>query len=433
MHHSRAFRLFAPYLLAGVALACLLTSSGPADLPAKTASERSLYHADPEHLWNRLHKALFVRVGPDGRTYGRDRLEPLLWTGSKHLLEEKSNKRAVALLKEFLKNKGDKLVEDPLKRAVLQRDLWLVFNWLEGEHSKHFYEPQLKPEEVRAARDRLRRPLAAVIGRLALTPDQIKKLPDNYAAAVASGPFARRFDPEHPDKPYLPADLFAADGPWVCVGRPDGPVAPAHLRDTGTNVFTNSAFLLFLRLPAGRAATVDYLKRLRSFDQPLLVKAKDDEKRLEKYFPNRQLPPFPVGTEVALVRRALLIASPNTPTATALTESVQLRIYREVPEMTAQTVIAAVDHGTAANKRAQSWQSFHEFQLSRSRLFAGRAGGLRVIGPDELDFHTPFGLSYHDEFENRDPDPRDRSFSERSQGLTKQGCFACHSLPGVCS
>jgi len=165
----------------------------------------------------------------------------------------------------------------------------------------------------------------------------------------------------------------------------------------------------------------------------LLVKAKDDEKRLEKYFPNRQLPPFPVGTEVALVRRALLIASPNTATATALTESVQLRIYREVPEMTAQTVIAAVDHGTAANKRAQSWQSFHEFQLSRSRLFAGRAGGLRAVGPDELDFDTGFTLVLHDEFENREPDPRGRSFSERSQGLTKKNCVACHSLPGVYS
>jgi len=89
MHHSRAFRLFAPCLPAGVALACFLTSSGPAEPPAKTVSERSLYHADPEHLWNRLHEALFVRVGPDGRTYGQDRLEPLLWRGSKHLLEEK--------------------------------------------------------------------------------------------------------------------------------------------------------------------------------------------------------------------------------------------------------------------------------------------------------------------------------------------------------
>jgi hypothetical protein len=208
---------------------CFFASLGPAESSAKTASKRSMYQADPEHLWNRLHKAMLVRVGPDGRAYGQDRLEPLLWRGSKHLLEGRSHKRAVALLEEFLKNKGEKLVEDPLKRAVLQRDLWLVFNWLEGDHWKSS-ELALKPEEVRAARDRLRRPLAAVIGRLALTPEQIKKLPDNYAAAVASGEFAKRFDPERPDKPYLPPDLFAADGPWVCLGRPDGPVAPGAAR-----------------------------------------------------------------------------------------------------------------------------------------------------------------------------------------------------------
>jgi hypothetical protein len=432
MHHSHAFRLFAFCLVAGGALVCFFASLVPAESPAKTSSEPSVYHSDPEHMWNRLHEALFVRAGPDGRAYGRDRLEPLLWSGSKHLLEAKSHKRTVALLEEFLKNKGETLIEDPQKRAVLQRDLWLVFNWLEGGHS-NFYEPTLAEEEVRAARDRLRRPLAAVIGRLALTPDQIKKLPDNYAAAVASGEFARRFDPKRPDKSYLPADLFATDGPWVCAGRPDGPVAPEHLRD-GINVFTNSAFLLFLRLPDGRAATLDYLKRLRAFDQPLLVKAEDAGNR-EKYHPNPKLPQFPVGTEMALVRRAMLIASTNTPTATALTESVQLRIYHEVPELTEQNLRAALVNGTADNKRAQAWQSFQEFQLSRSRLFAGRAGGLRAIGPDDLDFHSPFFLWYLDEFENREyRDPRPlRSFSEGSQGSVKKDCFACHSLPGVSS
>ncbi|HBI44788.1 MAG TPA: hypothetical protein DDY78_18330 [Planctomycetales bacterium] len=432
MYHSHALRLSAFCLVAGAALVCYFASLGPAESPAKTSSERSLYDADPEHLWNRLHEAMFVRVGPDGRAYGQDRLEPLLWAGSKHLLEEHSNKRAVAVLEEFLKNRGERLIEDPVKRAVLQRDLWLVFNWLEGGRA-NFAEPGLTPEEVDAARDRLRRPLAAVIGRLALAPDRIEKLPDNYAAAVASGEFPKQFDPEHPGKPFLPVDLFKADGPWVCVGRPDGPVAPEHLRDTGTSVFTNSAFLLFLRLPAGRAATVDYLKRLRSFDQPLRVEAKETGNDAEKYLPNPKLPPFLVGTQVALVRRALLIASTNTPTATALTESIQLRVYREVPGMTVQTLNAALAGGTEANRRAHSWQSFQEFRLSRSLLFADRAGGLRAVGPDEVDFHNPFFRYYHDEFENRKSGPTDRPFLERSQSPVKEDCFACHSLPGVSS
>lgn len=431
MDRPYAIRLFALRLVTGLGLLCFFASWGPVESAAQTASQQSMYHADPEHLWNRLHTALFVRVGPDGRTYGQDRLEPLLWGGSKHLLEDASRKRAVALLEEFLKNNGEKLIENPLKRAVLQRDLWLVFNWLEGDRY-HFYEPELNPEEVRAARDQLRAPLAAVIGRLALRPDQIESLPDNYAAAVASGNFPKRFDPAHPERPYLPPDLFAPDGPWVCVGRPDGPVAPEHLRDAGTNVFTNSTFLLFLRLPAGRAATRDYLKRLRSFDQPLRVEAKKPTIGM-KYLPNPNLPPLPVGSEVALVRRALLIAAPNTPTASPLTESVQLRAYREVPEISPTTLAAALD---GENRRAQSWQSFHEFRLSRSQLFAGRAGGLRAVGPDEQDFRTPFIGWYRDEFENaeyRAPRALERSFSEASQSPIKQDCFACHSLPGIAS
>ena len=219
MCHSLKFRLFACGIVAAV---CFLVPAGQTDEPSPT---RSLYHADPEHLWNRLHEALFVRIGRDGRAYGQDRLEPLLWRMSKHLLEERSNKSAIALLEEFLKNKGEKLIDDPLKRALLQRDLWLVFDWLEGKHD-NFAEPALDAEVARSAQERLRRPLAAVIGRLALSPKKIQELPDNYSAAVASGQFARRFDPEKPEQPYLPSDLFSADGPWVCVGRPDGPVAP---------------------------------------------------------------------------------------------------------------------------------------------------------------------------------------------------------------
>ena len=157
MCHSRAFRLFAFCLVAGAAIIYYFASSRPVEPSAKTAPEGSMYQTDPEHLWNRLHEAMLVRIGPDGRAYGQDRLEPLLWLGSKHLLDEQSNKRVVALLEEFLRNKGEKLVEDPLKRAVLQRDLWLVFNWLEGDH-RHFYEPALESKDVQAARDRLRGP-----------------------------------------------------------------------------------------------------------------------------------------------------------------------------------------------------------------------------------------------------------------------------------
>jgi hypothetical protein len=104
--------------------------------------------------------------------------------------------------------------------------------------------------------------------------------------------------------------------------------------------------------------------------------------------------------------------------------------------MTEQNVRAALEataNSSTSDQRVQAWQSFQEFQLSRSRLFAGRAGGLRAIDPEELDFQTPFLLWMLDEFENREAGAPDRPFSARSQSPVMKGCFACHSLPGVAS
>src|SRR4051812_22493993 len=115
-------------LIGFATLVVALGSLGPSApaAPETSAPAEAVYHKDPEHLWNRLADALYARVGPDGKTYGRDRLEPLLWTFSKHLLEERSNQQAVTALDEFLRKNGETLVDDPVKRAMLQRDLWLV-------------------------------------------------------------------------------------------------------------------------------------------------------------------------------------------------------------------------------------------------------------------------------------------------------------------
>lgn len=210
MYHSLNFRGHVSCLAAGTTVVYFIASwAAVSQAAAEGPSSRPLYHTDPGHLRNRLHEAMFVWVGPDGRAYGQDRLEPLLWANSKHLLEDRSHERAVALLEEFLKNKEEKLIDDPLKRAVLQRDLWLVFNWVDGRHND-FAEPKLTPMAAGAARERLRGPLAAVIGRLALSPQEIRNLPDNYAAAIVSGQFAKGFAIEKHDQPYLPPDLFAA-------------------------------------------------------------------------------------------------------------------------------------------------------------------------------------------------------------------------------
>jgi hypothetical protein len=398
-------------------IACLLVTAvpGSADPKEREPVGTTLYHRDRDHLWNRVHAALLVRTGPDGRAYGEDRLEPLLWKESEYLLKGKSADRAVAVLEEFLREKGESLIEDPVKRAVLQRDLWLVSNWSAG--------------------GRLSAPLAKVIDRLALSPDQIAKLPDNYAAAVASKKYADRFDPEKPERSYLPPDLFKPDGPWVCVGRTDGPTAPQHLEESGFNRFTNSVFLVFVKLPGGRDATLDYLKRLAAFDKPWAL-PNADEKSRERYqfLPNPAVPQFPKGTEVALVRRALLIDSSRRVVPSPLTESIQLRVMRaDTPTMTPALLDQLSPFSPAGLRRVAERQAFFDFQLRRADLFAKEAGGLRDVS-GERDFKTGFASHQWDEFgQQRSPASTGGPFPQRSQPFenNRASCAICHPLPGV--
>src|SRR5262249_55597437 len=64
MFHPLRFRLFTSCIVACAAAFCFFVPVGPAGPAEKPSPSRSVYHADPEHLWNRLYEALFVRVGP---------------------------------------------------------------------------------------------------------------------------------------------------------------------------------------------------------------------------------------------------------------------------------------------------------------------------------------------------------------------------------
>jgi hypothetical protein len=371
-NRSRDF-LLSDLRAAAIPLAvCFIAVSAATAFTDERTSSVVIYDIDPQHLWNRLHHALFVRIGPDRKLYGEDSLEPLLWNKTRHLQDNSAaSDRAVAVLNEFIQMHGENLFSDPLKRAVLQRDLWMVFNWLQTGRD----------------RQNLQAPLASVIGRLELDAEQLKQLPDNYAAAVASGEFAKSYGEESSNKPYLPPDLFAPDGPWVCVGRSDGPIALGHIRED-LRSYANSTFLVMLRLPGGRAATLEFVRNLRRYADQFLVDPKNAGK----------LSDFPPGTEVALIRQALLIGAMHTLVASPLTESIQFRLF-----------------GREA--------SFREVRLSRSLLFANRAGGLRSLGNDEQDFKTGFLSPPYDVLERRS-DQGGLVTPSRIGILTN--CRACH-------
>src|ERR1700722_2458334 len=101
----------------------------------------SIYNSDPNHIWNRLFVAFYrqkfasislTNVGQimEPEWVGPDVLDPPIGYHPKFLLEDEPFEKCDALLDEFLSRQGAGLIDDPLKRALLQRDLWGVFDVL---------------------------------------------------------------------------------------------------------------------------------------------------------------------------------------------------------------------------------------------------------------------------------------------------------------
>ena len=120
-----------------------------------------LFDSDPRHVSNQLYRQLHVRTDPEGKEYGFDALDPLLWRETSYLLSGISHAQALALADKFLRTHAERQITDPVKRAILQRDLWAVFDWTD------------EPAEVGMARQVERRELKAklvpILQRLALS------------------------------------------------------------------------------------------------------------------------------------------------------------------------------------------------------------------------------------------------------------------------
>jgi hypothetical protein len=109
-----------------------------------------------------LNETLFARTAQDGKKFGLDELDILYWVSTKNLLIEPSHCQALAILGEFINTHGEKLIRDPLKRALLQRDLWELFDW--SAPAWHDSDRERRELQVR---------LVLAIQRLALTTNEI--------------------------------------------------------------------------------------------------------------------------------------------------------------------------------------------------------------------------------------------------------------------
>ena len=357
----------------------------------------TLYDADAEHLWNRLHRVLFIRTSPSGMEFGHDAVNPLLRPRSTHLLTGTSREQAVAILREFLEKNGEKLVADATRRALLQRGLWAAFDWA-AEPSDAHRPPGLEP----AARE-LSELLGRVLARLTLTAEEVRALPDTYRAAVASKKFPTAFDEAAPDTPFLPPDLLDPAGGWVCLGeqvRTQGrtflKLVPRHVDE-----FSSSVFAVFIWMPEGRAATKAWLGRLNNFATPWVV----DGRRVSIH---RDLPQFPHGTQLALLRCAMVIGPEGALVPTRIVESLQVRRYH-----------------APADKPGEARQVMQEFVLTRKGADSDAPVSLRSLGKDEKGFREFSDLA--DAFEPQGPG----RWEEPHLDVVLKTCIGCHHDPGV--
>lgn len=377
----------------------------------KSETPLPLYDADPQSLANRLFAAFYVRTSeiptkrggtPVRRIEGGDVIDFLAWPGSDYWSVPATCERLASLLDECLADPARVRPADPLRRAMLQRDLWAPFDFLVSRNIAREGD-----RATRQRRDIICRKLAAVIRALTLSELEIQSLPDTYALAIKSGRFSgdHRFDPS---VDYLPPGLFIAGSDWLEIDFHQPSDIHEDIQERFITLHTRnykgrSYFRLFYRFPGGRPALEEYLKYIdaeaidwKAGAQRGFIKVRDGVRQI------------PVGTEVALVQFLITLDDQLRPTPTAIVESVRLRVFRNV------------DGGAEPPTNTGVGMNVSEHTLKRQLLFDGlKQGGLEREPDDQPIYRVIFQG-------DKAPD-----WGDIGRSLTLvQDCRRCHTSAG---
>jgi hypothetical protein len=377
----------------------------------KSDAPLPLYDADPQSLANRLFAAFYIRTSdiptkrggtPLPRIEGGDVIDFLAWAGSDYWSTPQTCQRLDSLLDECLADPMRVRPADPLRRAILQRDLWAPFDFFVSRNIARAGD-----KATRWRRDSICRKLAAVIRSLALTQPEIASLPDTYAWAVKSGRFAtdHRFDAT---VDYLPPGLLTAANEWQEIDFFQPSNIHEDIQERFVTLHTRnykgrSYFRIFFRFPGGRPALEEYLKYVdaegidwKASAQQGFIKVRDG------------ISQTPVGTEVALVQFLITLDDQLRPTPTSIVESVRLRVFRNV------------DGGAEPPTNTAVGMNVSELTLKRRLLFDGlKQGGLEREPDDQPIYRVIF------QPENA-PD-----WGDTGRSLTLvQDCRRCHTSAG---
>ncbi|MHB8864891.1 MAG: hypothetical protein ACYC6N_20990 [Pirellulaceae bacterium] len=376
---------------------------GPLRGSLKSDSSLPLYDSDPAHLWNRLFAAFYIRpsdlpsrpeypqdstrldewdrklragelpTGPVVKRFeGGDTMSFLAWPRTRYYSEPGTFARADKLLEEFITTHAERLIDDPLKRAFLQRDLWAVFDHLVGQNIARFGDGDLvrrgalnrdvygieadeapfdDPEAIER-RGILCRKLAAIIQRLALPAAVIQTLPDTYAEAIRCGYFASRHDFDGQSN-YLPPRLLTDPDEWVEIDTASESLP--HFQEEGQinyvvwSIRGRSYYRIFWRFPGGRKAVEEYLKYLGEEGVDWEKTARQGHVALKPDV--RQIP---AGTEAAIVQFMIVLDDRLVPVPTRLVESLRVSVYKNVdgtPDPATNTGLGMIGRVYGAQRR----------------------------------------------------------------------------------
>ncbi len=377
----------------------------------KSDSPLPIYDADPQSLPNRLFAAFYIRTSeiptkrggtPVKRIEGGDVIDFLAWPGSNYWSDPSTCQRLSAILDECLQDLSRVRPQDPLRRAILQRDLWAAFDFYVSRNIARDGD-----RATRQRRDDICRKLATVIKALTLTPDEIKSLPDTYALAVKSGRFPSEHRFDHAID-YLPPRLLTAPDEWQEIDFFQPRNIHEDIQDRFVTLHTRnylarSYFRIFYRFPGGRAALDEYLKYIEAEGVDWKFGAQSGFLLMRDGL--RQMP---VGMEVALVQFLITLDDQLRPTPTPIVESVRLRVFRNVdgkPEPPTNTSVG---------------MNVSEYTLKRRLLFDGLKQGGLAREPDEQPIYR---VIFQGE---KAPD-----WGDAGRSLTlAQDCRRCHTGGG---
>lgn len=324
-------------------------------------------------------------------------LEPLLWSSSRYLLEGPTLTRFVRALDSFNDLSAEKLQAiPPLHRALVQRQLWMIFDW---GHSQH--RGPTKPVD-----QQLQSKVVTAMEKAALSKQQIADLPNPYQTTIEAKRFPTHNNAPKPFVPYLPDDLFSETGPWIALDpTPEGATSPeihGHDQDWRTS------FTILVALPGGREKTKGYLQKLQQFNPPF-----DPGRGGGRIHPDT--PPFPQGTRWALVRRALFISKDREIVSSPLIESVQLRTFHSILPRDDPKFPKAIywTHGVV----------LAQLDLDAAQALREEIPLLHAL-PETTNKPQPFPSRGHD-----DPFPDLKKASFVRKGLND--CASCHGQPGI--